>query len=143
MVQKKKNLMVICSAALIGVLGVVTAELISSKGVFNFLNVNANVDTYSITLSKNNAPTAGSYAHHEVRTTGGAKLDLTYEGASESATGHVTLAENGFIKFNSRVTGLYSVTPIFTGELTASFGLENDTLATQTLASGQEIYLAD
>ena len=143
MVQKKKNLMVICSAALIGILGVVTAELISSKGVFNFLNVNANVDTYSLTLNKNNAPTAGSYAHHEVRTTGGAKLDLTYEGASESATGHVTLAENGFIKFNSRVTGLYSVTPIFTGELTASFGLENDTLATQTLASGQEIYLAE
>ena len=143
MVQKKKNLLLLCSTALIGILGVVTAEIVSANGAFAFMFANANVDTYTLTLNKNNAPTAGSYAHHEVRTTGGAKLDLTYEGASESATGHVSLDTNGFIKFNSRVTGLYSVTPIFTGELTASFGLENDTLATQTLASGQEIYLAE
>jgi hypothetical protein len=140
MVQKRKNLVIACAAALISVLSAVCAEILLPNGVLGLLNANAG--TYSLTLNKNNAPSEGSYAHHEVRTGGGYGLDVTYEGASQSATGHVALEKDGYIKFNSKVTGLYSITPTFTGELTASFGLDNDTLATKTLVSGQEVYLA-
>ena len=81
-------------------------------------------------------------------------FQLAGENANEKnlITGTRYMNIEGMLPFENKVADyvrktdnhvLYRVTPIFTGELTASFGLDNDTLATRKLASGQEIYLAE
>lgn len=97
---------------------------------------------YTLTLDASNAPKEQEFASHIVYNPSGYGLEASYSNASELPGGHVHLDTNGELVMKTNITGVYAIEPTFTGGVVASFGLNNNTLATKELTSGSLVELA-
>ena len=107
------------------------------------LNEVVSSNFYTLTLDASNAPKEEEFASHMVYNPSGYGLEVSYSNASELPGGHVHLDTNGELVIKTNITGVYAIEPTFTGGLVASFGLNNNTLATKELTSGSSIELAE